>query len=329
MVNTSAEGAKIRIHFGYRHVDKPWGGANNFIRALRGCLVQSGRFAITESIEDDCDILFMNQLGKGPAVPGKPWPLAYIEKLLSTSARKLVVRAVNLNSHAFRMGIRNFLFGRRADRDTVALLNRADLAIFQSEYQRGFFQAAGYKGARSVVIHNGADVRFWVEQPVCPPPEPALRLVSSTASPRHSKCHYIIARLSALPGVEVKHLGAWPEDLNPQKVQLLGMQTPEAMVGIFAQAHYLVHPALKDPCPNSVFEAICAGLPVIYNPGPGSSSEIIGACGFAFEERNLEATVERARHALPEMRQSVLRHRASYRIEHAAERYRQQFEQIA
>lgn len=30
----------IRNHFTYRHTDKPWGGANNFIRALN--LVNEG-----------------------------------------------------------------------------------------------------------------------------------------------------------------------------------------------------------------------------------------------------------------------------------------------
>lgn len=328
--------AVIRIHFGYRHVDKPWGGANNFIRALHASLEQSGRFEFTASIEDDCEILFMNQLGKGPDAPGKPWRLRDIEHLIrksnnsgGTSARKLVVRAVNLNAHAFRMGVRNFLFSWRTDRATVALLNRADLAIFQSAYQRDFFIAAGYKGTRNIVIHNGADIRFWIEQPVCPPDSSVLRLVSSTASARQSKCHHILAALSALPGVEVRHLGAWPANLNPQKVRRLGMLPPEDMVRVFQDAHYMVHPAIKDPCPNAVFEAVCAGLPVIYNPGPGSSCEIIGECGFAFDENNLTKTLEHARRWLPQLRQVVLQRRASYRIAHAAEQYRRQFEQLA
>lgn len=318
----------IRIHFTYRHVDKPWGGANNFIRALRAELQGSGRFVITDSLEEPCDVLFMNQLGTGPGGGGRMLTLSEVKRLRA-QGRKLVVRAVNLNWHAFRLGPRNLTLGWWRDRQTVALLNLADVAIFQSEYQRGFFRQAGYRGRHSEVIHNGAPPQFWVESPAAPALDGPLRLVSSTASPRESKRHDLIARLSELDGVEIHHLGAWPEGLPSARVRLLGMQPREKMLEVMAGCHYFLHTAIKDPCPNAVFEAVCAGLPVIYNPGPGSSTEIVGPCGLALDEADLSGTVSQARRRLGELRSTVLLHRARYAIGHAASRYRDVFERQA
>ncbi len=329
-MSNALDARPVRIHFGYRPVEKPWGGANNFIRALRADLVASGLFTVTPTLGEECDILFMNELGKGPGAGSKRWSLRDVEAAQrGAGAPKLAVRAVNLNRHAFPAGPRNWIFGRWTDHQVLRLLNSADVVIFQSRYQQEFFTAAGYSGARHTVIHNGADAQFWVDEPRQPPLDGPLRLVSSTASPRATKRHEIIARIADVPGVEVTHLGAWPADVNPGRVQRLSMLAPQAMLAVFAQAHYMLHPAIRDPCPNSVFEAICAGLPVIYNPAPGSSREIVGECGLPLDERDLAATAERARSSLGERRAAVLRSRACYRIEHAAAQYRRVFEQLA
>lgn len=318
----------IRIHFTYRHVDKPWGGANNFIRALRAELQSSGNFVFTDSPNEPSDIVFMNQLGTGPGGSGKVYSLAEVKKLRG-QGRRIVVRAVNLNRHAFRLGPRNVTLGWWCDRQTVALLNLADVAIFQSNYQRDFFRRAGYCSNSSEVIHNGAPPEFWVEQSASPPLDGPLRLVSSTASPRESKRHDLIARLSLCDGVEIRHLGAWPEGLSVDRVQLLGMLPREKMIKAMADCHYFLHAAIKDPCPNAVFEAVCAGLPAIYNPGPGSSAEIIGSCGLALNEANLARTVAEARDRFNDLRCTVLTDRARFAIGYAAARYRDVFERQA
>lgn len=324
----------IRIHFTYRHVDKPWGGANNFIRALHEDLLRSGRFTITESIEDDCDVLFMNQLGTGPGGEGNRIPLSLVKRLLSKTGptnrkRRLAVRAVNLNRHAFPLGPRNLTVGWWQDRQTIELLNMADVAIFQSAYQREFFQAAGYRPGNDIVIHNGAALAFWRECLQPPALGESLKLVSSTASPRATKRHDLIARMSLLDNVDIMHFGAWPNDLNPQRVSLLGMQSKEKMIEVMAECHYFFHPAVKDPCPNSVFEAVCAGLPVIYNPGPGSSREIVGACGLALDECDLAKTALAARRELSVLRENVLDSRHRFAISHSASQYRAVFEELA
>jgi len=107
------------------------------------------------------------------------------------------------------------------------------------------------------------------------------------------------------------------------------MQARDQMVAAMSNSHYFLHPAVKDPCPNTVFEAVCAGLPVVYNPGPGSSSEIVGPCGVALDESDLEQTVALARRSLDSLRATVMGQRHQYAVSNAASRYRVVFEQVA
>jgi len=317
----------IRIHFTYRHIDKAWGGANNFIRSLRDELAQDDRFKFTDTIEAPSDIMFMNQLGQGPGGDGKRYRLKQVRRW-KAEGRRIIVRAVNLNRHAFRLGLRNLTIGWLQDRQTIGLLNLADFVIFQSEYQRDFFLHAGYSGAYSSVIHNGAAQQFWKESPSAQPLNTELRLVSSTASDRNSKRHDLIAKISLCDGVSVTHLGAWPKGLSSARVRLLGMQPREEMVKVLTEAHYFLHPALNDPCPNAVFEAVCAGLPVIYNGGPGSSTEIIGPCGLPLNECDLASTLLQARLKYDELRDQVLINRHRFSIDTATSRYHDVFLQI-
>jgi glycosyltransferase involved in cell wall biosynthesis len=322
----------IRVHFTYHHVDRPWGGANNFMRALHEDLSANGHFQFTRSIDEDCDVLFMNQLATGPGGNSERLSLGRVKALVGDSSsaphRKLVVRAVNLNRHAFALGPRNLTLGWWRDRQTIALLNMADAAIFQSAYQREFFVRAGYRGGNDIIINNGAAEVFWAEQPAHPPLGDTLRFISSTASPRASKRHDLIARLSMVDGVEVSHLGVWPQGIETGRVRLLGMQAREQMIAALSGSHYFLHPAIKDPCPNTVFEAVCAGLPVVYHPGPGSSREIVGACGVPLDESDLAGTVAQARRELGTLRAAVLAQRDRFAISNAAARYRAVFEQV-
>lgn len=333
----------IRIHFAYKTVNRPWGGANAFVRALRRRVQEEGRFVFTETLEEPCDILFLNQLGRGPGGSGRKISAALVERLQAgrrsffeklcgkpgLSPRKTVVRAVNLNAHAFTHGPRYWLWGRRVDADAIRVLNGADLAIFQSAYQKSVFESAGYKGARSVVILNGADPVFSSVTAAAPLAEgEKIRIVSSTASPRATKKHALIAALSREPGVELAHFGAWPEGLDSAQVRLMGSQPREEIAKTMAASHYFFHPAVKDPCPNVLFEALSAGLPAIYNSGPGSSAEIVGDCGFALDEADMAATVIKARALLPRLREALARQKPFFAIDRAAQAYVAAFDSL-
>ena len=113
------------------------------------------------------------------------------------------------------------------------------------------------------------------------------------------------------------------------RVKRLGMQSREQMVEALSACHYFLHTGIKDACPNVLFEAMTVGLPVIYNPGVGSSREIVQDCGLPLDEADLKTTVLEARQQLPALRATVLGARGRFTIAHAADVYRRVFEETA
>lgn len=314
----------VKIHFAYRHVEKPWGGANNFIRALYEGLEQSRCFELMGRIEDDYDILFMNQLGTGPGGSGKLIPLSTVRDVINKSKRNkrkksLVVRAVNLNRHASSPGIRNVTIGWWNDRNVIALLNLADFVIFQSAYQKRVFENAGYRGKRCAIIHNGAASSFSGKAEYVQDTK-TLRLIS-TGSDRHSKRHDLIARFSIIKGVSVVYYGTWPANVDPLGVKLMGVAAHDIISNAMADCHYFLFPAEKDMCPNSVVEALCAGLPVIYSSGPGGVKEVVGEYGIAISGDDLTGVVQKARSMYGMLYNLLMGNRAGFHIEQAVSLY--------
>lgn len=324
----------IRIFFAYRHIDAPWGGANNFVRGLWRALSGETAFSLSHDPDAPFDILFMNQLGKGPGGGGGHWSFAEIEALRRKNpGAKLVVRAINLRAHSHAgQGVRAWWSNRRRDRDSLALLRHADFVIFQSAYQKSFFEKAGWRGGPScTVIHNGADAMFSGGIP----PRPALetdeplRLLCSVMGPRKTKRHDLISAISRLPGVVIDYAGQWPEGVDPGAVRMLGTLGHEEIFSRISQAHYFLHPALCDPCPNAVIEALCAGVPVIYNPGPGSGAELAGNCGLALDEGDLSRTLRRAREDYPALSARAVAERGRHGMDRAAAAYARVFSEVA
>jgi glycosyltransferase involved in cell wall biosynthesis len=312
---------KIRIFFNYKHISKPWGGANNFIRALYQILNDSGEFEFADNIEDDYDILFMNQLGMGPANDSKKIGLKDIKRIKEHHKKKIIVRVVNLNKVAHPFGIRNFINHFIEDINLVRLINLADLVIFQSLYQKAIFQKYGYKRTNNVVIHNGADSKFRNDDDRPKINGDKLCIVSSTSSPRATKRHDLIARMSDMKDVTMVHMGNWPDNVDKKKVEMRGVLSIDEMKEVYRNTHYLFHPAIKDPCPNVIFEAILSGLPVVYNDVIGSSSEIIKENGFSLNEDDLRITVNKCKEMYSHLTENVKKTKNHYSIERAALEY--------
>jgi glycosyltransferase involved in cell wall biosynthesis len=92
--------------------------------------------------------------------------------------------------------------------------------------------------------------------------------------------------------------------------------------------HYLLHPATRDACPNVILEALSAGLPVIFNPQPGSSAELVQNAGIALNEDNLTATADLARSEINICRAHALHQREKFRLDFAVSQYADAFKQL-
>jgi glycosyltransferase involved in cell wall biosynthesis len=321
--------ADIRLCFSYRHTDAPLDGSNNFTRALREHVSRVPGFAIVDDLKGDYDVLFMNQLSRSP---GNPYALSEIRVALSSGRKKkVVVRAINLKrNYRYRDPVRYFKYYSH-DKATLDLLNMADFVIFQSVFQKGFFDRFGYTGKNHTVIHNGAAPVFLnvpaTTKELRAPDE--LILLSSAMSTKSIKRQDIIAGLSLVPGVRVIHCGVWPADLDHSKVEMAGVLSHDDIARLYERGHYFLHPAIRDVCPNSLIEGLCAGLPAIYNPGQGSGSELGGKFGIPLDENDLPGTIRRAREQYERLATALSVNRHYYSIERAASNYVDVFKTVA
>src|ERR1700694_6009226 len=100
------------------------------------------------------------------------------------------------------------------DRPTLNLLNMSDFVIFQSAFQKSFFDRFGYKGKNHSIIHNGAAPVFLNVPGGAKRLEARDDLILVAMATKRAKRRHIIAALSLVPGVKVIHVGVWPADLD-------------------------------------------------------------------------------------------------------------------
>jgi hypothetical protein len=307
------------IYFTYHHVEKPWGGANNFMRAFRGTIQETGEFTILDAPSPDCDILFMNQLGRGPAQGSGHYSLNEIKAMRGPKTR-LIVRAINLRRHNPGYTLRTFFKNKRQDSKSLTLLHMADHVIFQSQYQKDMFMEYGYEGTSWSIIHNGAAAAFSPGE-ASSPLDGTLRILSCSFSKGLSKGHSLMARLSQCEGVELHYVGTWPDDVSPADIHLHGVLSAPEIAALLKTVHYFFHPAVQDICPNVVCEALASGLPVIYNPKPGGTIELAVPTGIALTEGNLQAMVRQACEGYEDAARKTRKASPYYTIARALEEY--------
>jgi glycosyltransferase involved in cell wall biosynthesis len=62
------------------------------------------------------------------------------------------------------------------------------------------------------------------------------------------------------------------------RVELLGRYAQRDAPALYRRAHALVHPKVRDPCPNVVLEALACGIPVVHSAS-GGVPELVGDAG--------------------------------------------------
>ena len=317
----------MKIFAGYQVVDKPWGGANNFLRALYQTLSEKHGVHIVYEPSADCDVFFFGQTGRGPAADSTQYSIDDMRKISSLNpASPMVMRQVNLRRHSSHNSFLTYLINPK-DRLQDDLSRQAaalcDYHIYQSAYQKTFFKKFGVDAPHHTIIHNGAspefsdysgDIARWKSGD-------NLKIFSSSFSTKESKNHHLIADMSVMENVVIHHAGPWPEKTERKNVILVGTLEHKEIAAYYRNSHYLYHPGIKESCSNSVIEALSMGLPVLYGAGPGSSGEIVRGYGMAVPSNDLSQLIADAKNKQAEFAEKLSTARNYYTMARAAQEY--------
>ena len=320
----------MKIFAGYKPTDKPWGGANNFLRALYSTLEKNYGYEIVFEPHEDCDLFFFCQLGKGPANNSELFSLADLKEISDRNPfAPCVMRMVNLRGHTSHRYRITYLLNKHDRKSDAAVRDSSkicDHIIFQSEYQKTVLSKFGIRTQPSTVIHNGAAEifsRFTGRIPTIKDGE-RLKIFSSAVSTKGWKNHEVIAAFSQCQNVDIFYAGVWPENIQSNNVKLLGKLDHASILEVALKSHYFLHPGEREACSNSVIEALSMGLPVLHYDS-GSSPEIVGDFGIIVHNRNLEKQIATARERQPHIALALNEERHKFSMDTAATKYHQTF----
>lgn len=185
--------------------------------------------------------------------------------------------------------------------ENCQIISRASHVIYQSQYCKDAWLAscdsAKIGETPDTIIMNGDDPsRFEVPPMIGELPGFTFAAVASWGPVK--RIDFIVdlfkalirqgADVSLLVGGRFKDGVTLPsiEDEFRDRIVFCGYVEPTDIPSFYRSADAFIHARKGDWCPNSVVEALCAGLPGVVH-SVGGTSELLGNAGVAFDEHDI------------------------------------------
>lgn len=266
------------FHILYDLRDGPYGGANQFLKALKAELGRRGAYA-----EDPvaADVVLFNSHH-------------HVDRVLALR------RQLPATIFIHRVDGPTRLYNASDDpRDAVvARANRtlADATVFQSHWSRRANDETGFpRGPFTTVISNAADpATFNVEGHEPPKSGEKIRLIATSWSPNPNKGFDVYAALERsldFQRFDMAFVGRSPIEF--ENISQVPPCTPAELAGLLKRSHVFITASRNDPCSNSLIEAMHCGLPAVAL-NDGGHPEILGDGGELFTDASeIPALLER------------------------------------
>lgn len=255
----------------------PWGGANQFMIALRKYLRKSGYKIIENKITNDTKVLLFS---------ASPSNIKEFEKSLlsikSNYKNLKIVQRIDGPIQLYR--------GKDAELDKKCFeinANIADITIFQSFWCYKKSKELGFNPVNPYIVLNSVDQEiFYAPKKHSDLKNRKVKLVSSSWSDNIRKgfnCYKWLDENLNWDKFEYTFIGRTPIKFN--NIKHIPPQNSKRLAEILREQDIFIIASQNDPCSNAVLEALSCGLPVIYL-NEGGHPEIVQNAGLGFETHN-------------------------------------------
>ena len=256
---------KINILFPIN--DNPTGGGNQFLRNLK---VQFEKMEIYDEIEYSDVVLFNSYQNIDNVIKAK-----------KRYPRKLFVHRVDGPIRLY-----NNLNDKRDDITNITNKYIADATIFQSEFSRKTNYELGLeKNKYETLIYNATDrnIFFPNEQHII---GEKIKIIASSWSSNVKKGFDVYEYLDKnLDYSKYEMIFVGNSLCEFKNIKVIAPQKSIELANILRQQDIYISASQKDPCSNSVIEAMCCGLPVLCRNDGGHPELVnIGKAGYLFDE---------------------------------------------
>ena len=267
----SRNGDRPRIHLAYEFVDGPWGGANQFLKALRDKLRAMGLYA--ESPEES-NVILMNSY-----------------HVNSTKTIKEVLRFKKKGGNSPRVMHRIdgpfSLVRGRPDVSDVAVRHVnliSDGTVFQTNWiKENAKLSPKSRGLPSRVIGNAPDEKIFYQKTTSSDPSEKTKLLYTSWSTGMNKGFDTLKWIDE--NMDWDKYSMTFVGNSPTVFENICMRPPlgsEALAHEIRKHDIFISPARNEPSSNAILEALSCGLPVLA-VNQGGSPELVGKSGELFD----------------------------------------------
>lgn len=267
----------FRIHILYQFVEGPWGGGNQFLKALRECFREAGVYSESP---DEAQVILLNS----------HHCLDEVMEVRKKCPDKILIHRVD--------GPISYVRGRdRAVDEIIVRCNNlcADGTIFQSNWSREKNYEIGMrKCPYETIIMNAPDSSIFNSKGKKTSGGNRVKLIATSWSGNMRRGFEIYQYLDEhldFNKYEMTFVGNSPREFK--NIKWIKPVPSRELANILREHDIYITASKNDPCSNALIEALHCGLPAVAR-NDGGHPEIIGQAGAFFEdERRVMQAIEK------------------------------------
>lgn len=262
-----------KIHILYEFKSGPWGGGNQFLKALRIALTQKGVYAETL---DDSDVVLFNSHHFGDG-------LEQLKLLIELKKSRPDLRLM----HRLDGPVSLIRGGSKSVDELIFHINArlADGTVFQTDWSRKKSAEMGLVTPHSYRIINNAPDKNLFYPKVKKRQLNKIKLINSAWAANKRKgldiLHYLDRELD-FERFEMTFVGNVKSAF--QNIITLPPQNSESLAKMLRAHDIFIAPSINDPCSNALCEALHSGLPSLVR-NSGGHPELLLDGGLTFEDK--------------------------------------------